>query len=238
MSYGDPLLNTLFLGSGGGSGGSYKSGGTNHNGAAGGNGGGILLVAGQTINYSGTLSANGARGMGGGYTPGGGGAGGSIRVEGNTVSLNKATASGDTTYVAGGAGRIAVYYQNTYSGNLSPAGYTAVLGQGGTATPTPTPILATPTASGIVNFGTGSDGDLTIASGATYNINTTNTSLRFCADGGDAVSYSVTQLSASSTQLAQYPSAKCLNAGDEILLINLTATASTNTGNYEFPPRR
>ena len=51
------------------------------------------------------------------------GAGGSIRVEGNTISLKEANANGNTANVAGGAGRIAVYYQNTYSGNLSPAGY-------------------------------------------------------------------------------------------------------------------
>ncbi len=234
LSYGDPLLNTLFLGSGGGAGGTYKAGGTWHDGCNGGNGGGILLVVGQIINYSGTLSANGVRGVGGGYTPGGSGAGGSIRIEGNTINLKNATANGNTNGAPGGVGRNAAYYQSTYSGNLSPVGYTGVLGQGATATPTPTPILATPTSSGIVNFGTGSDGVLTIASGATFNINTTNTSPRFCADGGDAVSYSVIQLSASSALLAQYPSAKCLNVGDEILLINLTATASTNTGRYEF----
>ena len=236
VSYGDPLLNTLFLGSGGGAGGSYKAGGTNHPGCNGGNGGGILLVTGQIINYSGTLSANGSPSSNFGYTLGGSGAGGSIRIEGSTISLNNATSTGNTNGAPGGVGRIAIYYQNTYGGTLSPAGYTAVLGQGATATPTPTPILATPTSSGIVNFGTGSDGVLTIASGATFNINTTNTSPRFCANGGDAVSYSVTQLSTSSAQLAQYPSAKCLNAGDEILLINLTATATTytNTGNYEF----
>ena len=81
------------------------------------------LLRGQIINYSGTLSANGGPSSNIGYTPGGSGAGGSIRIEGNTISLNHATANGNTNGAPGGQGRIAVYYQNTYSGNLSPVGY-------------------------------------------------------------------------------------------------------------------
>ena len=192
-----------------------------------------MLIAGQTINFTGTLSANGGPScIGGGWTPGGSGAGGSIRVEGNMVSLN-ATANGSTTNIPGGQGRIAVYYLNSLNTlTSSPAGYTSVLGLGATATPTPTPILATPTATGIADFGTGKDGDLTIASGSSYNINTQNQTGRSCNSGGDAISYSVAQLSASSAQLASTPSTGCLNVGDEVMLINMVG--ASNTGTYEF----
>jgi hypothetical protein len=54
-------------------------------------------------------------------------------------------------------------------------------------------------------IGTGADGNLTVASGATYNINTPNS---VCADGGDGVSYSVTILTSSSAKLSGAVAAK------------------------------
>ena len=98
-----------------------------------------------------------------------------------------------------------------------------------TPTPTYTPGVPDP------RWGTGADGDLTIASGA-YNINTQNQSGRSCADGGDAVAYSVASLGSTEATLSTAPSTGCLNAGDEVLLVNMlgTNTNYTNTGNYEF----
>ena len=166
------------------------------------------------------------------------GAGGAVRIEGYNVTLNTVNALGgtDQRYMSGGQGRIVVYYLNSLNGFTSdPTAYAAVLGQGTTATPTPTPILTTPTPYGT-NYGTGRDGNLMINSGNTFNINTMNTNPRFCTNGGDEISYSVTQLSTSSAQLSVAPSTGCLNMGDEIMLINLrgTPTNYVNTGNYEF----
>ena len=85
----------------------------------------------------------------------------------------------------------------------------------------------------LSNFGTGIDGAVTI-SGAT-NLNTWNHSGRTCADGGDAVSYSVTALTSNTATLSASPSSGCLNLWDELLLINLQGYGSsyTNVGNYE-----
>jgi formylglycine-generating enzyme required for sulfatase activity len=83
--------------------------------------------------------------------------------------------------------------------------------------------------------GTGTDGATSVASG-TINLSTTNIAAgRSCADGGDAVSYSVIALSATTATLAVSPSAGCLSTNDEVVLINLqgTASANANVGNYE-----
>jgi len=49
-------------------------------------------------------------------------AGGSIRIQGHDVTLSSATVSaiGGTTATAGGKGRIAAYYENTFSGGFTP----------------------------------------------------------------------------------------------------------------------
>jgi hypothetical protein len=59
---------------------------------------------------------------------------------------------------------------------------------------------------------------------------------RACADGGDAVSYSVTALTTNGATLATVPSDGCLAPGDELLVINLqgTATDFVNVGSYEL----
>lgn len=87
----------------------------------------------------------------------------------------------------------------------------------------------------ITAFGDGHDGNVTIS--ANTNINTTNRiSERSCADGGDAVNYSVTSLGSNYATLSTTPSSGCLASGDEVLLINLQGTFSyyTNVGNYEI----
>ncbi|HVV50023.1 MAG TPA: hypothetical protein VHO06_10225, partial [Polyangia bacterium] len=89
---------------------------------------------------------------------------------------------------------------------------------------------ATPVASG-----TGADGAASVGSG-TVNLGTTSVaSGRSCADGGDAVSYSVTALTSTTATLSASPATGCLAANDEVLLINLqgTAAANGNVGNYE-----
>lgn len=86
--------------------------------------------------------------------------------------------------------------------------------------------------------GNGADGAITISSDT--NINTaTSISGRSCADGGDAVNYSVTAsvaAGASTVTLSSTPSSGCLAAGDEIIIINLQGTTgdNSNVGKYEF----
>ena len=87
---------------------------------------------------------------------------------------------------------------------------------------------------GAFDPGTGTDGSVTVSSNS--NINTNNLiSGRSCADGGDAVNYSVTTLTSTTATLSSTPSAGCLAVGDEVLLINLQGTVSAfaNTGNFE-----
>lgn len=82
--------------------------------------------------------------------------------------------------------------------------------------------------------GSGNDGAVTFS--VNTNINTVNTITgRSCADGGDAVNYSVTGISGAVITLSTTPSAGCLAAGNEVMLINLQGTTSnfTNVGNYE-----
>lgn len=89
-----------------------------------------------------------------------------------------------------------------------------------------------------ISVGSGKDGSVTFA--ADTNINTANTiSGRSCADGGDAVNYSVTSNVSSgnsSITLSSTPSSGCLAVNDEILIINLqgTSTNNSNVGKYEF----
>ncbi len=57
---------------------------------------------------------------------------------------------------------------------------------------------------------------------------------RDCPDGGDAVGYSVTTLSATEASLENAPSLGCLAPGDEVLLIKLQGgEGSENLGRYE-----
>jgi len=88
-----------------------------------------------------------------------------------------------------------------------------------------------------INIGTGKDGAITVSSNT--DINTANSiSGRSCADGGDAVNYSVTENRSAGTNqivLSTTPSAGCLVAGDEILVINLQGATGNiaDVGEYE-----
>jgi len=87
---------------------------------------------------------------------------------------------------------------------------------------------------GDYNPGTGADGDITVSGDTNYNTGTLIAG-RSCADGGDATNYSVSVLTSTTATLTSNPSTGCLNAGDEVLLINLmgATTTYTNLGNYE-----
>jgi hypothetical protein len=78
------------------------------------------------------------------------------------------------------------------------------------------------------------DGTITIASNT--NLNTWNHAGRSCADGGDAVNYSVSGLSANTATLTTSISTGCITQGDLVLLINLKGTyfAYPNVGKYEL----
>ncbi|MCE9646910.1 MAG: DUF11 domain-containing protein [Chloroflexi bacterium] len=231
QSYGLPNLSTLFYGSGGGENTGHMAGGNWVPGSSGEKGGGILWIAGQTINFTGTLSAKGNSTNGSGA-----GSGGSIRLEGANITLpgSITTAGGyaPSTWEgvpggSGGYGRIAVYYQTALSvSNSNPAAYTGVLGQAPTATPSSTPIsFATPSIAG-----NGKDGILTVGSGVTFNINSNTSNGRTCADG---ITYSVAELSSSWARLTTNPTSNCLSVNDEVMLIHLYGSGP-NKGNYEL----
>lgn len=77
----------------------------------------------------------------------------------------------------------------------------------------------------------GDDGAITVVAGKNINTDFIATG-RTCAD---AVNYSITTLTTNSATLSTIPTAGCLVAGDEILLINLQgiSTNYANVGNYE-----
>jgi RHS repeat-associated protein len=230
-AYGNPQLSLLFPGGGGGWGGNCSNcdPGT-EDGSPGGLGGGIILIAGNTINFSGPITSNGTNG---GNKGGGAGAGGSIRAEGNVVTLANVAAIGGDSNAAGGSGRIAVYYKTSAAVTGNPTVIPMEFGQAATSTPTPTAILTiTPTV-----WASSEDGDLTVGSGTTFNINTqTHNPNRTCTDGGDAVAYQVIGLDSSWARLSITPASTCLAIGDEVMLISMKGTwlSNSNVGSYEF----
>ncbi len=122
--------------------------------------------------------------------------------------------------VAGNSGNGSIYFLD--SSGVTHARYDTV---------TTVPRIASLSAS----LGSGADGAATFA--ANTNLNTTNTIVgRTCADGGDAVNYSITALTTNTATLSVAPSAGCIAANDEILLINLQGISgyASNVGNYEL----
>jgi RHS repeat-associated protein/uncharacterized repeat protein (TIGR01451 family) len=240
--YGAPPLDQIYLGSGGGYAGWWNGNGCgpNHDSdfcqmGHGGPGGGILLIAGRNITFAGSLTADGSKGIPEEWDAGGGGSGGSIRIEGEVISLGSVTANGGPAFKVGGLGRIAVYYQTSYTPFISsPTPYLGRLGIAPTATPTPTAA-----ASGTSNpwLGTGRDGDLVINSGVYYNLNASQSLnvQRTCPGRGDGVAYSVTGLTSTTATLDTNPAYGCLLGGDEIMLFSYyQGVNSANVGEYEF----
>jgi RHS repeat-associated protein len=114
--YGTADLSLFYLGSGGGGEGCDNGSA----GGDGGNGGGAIYISANMINFTGSITANGANGSG--NRPAGG-SGGSIWIEGNSISLNSVSVSGGSgggSPAPGASGRIAVYYASTFSGNFTP----------------------------------------------------------------------------------------------------------------------
>ena len=109
---GEPYVRSgrLFLGSGGGSAGTDNVRADNPPGGAGGDGGGIVWLLAGAVRGAGTISADGAPGVGdppgveclGGSTadcydhsgPGGGGAGGSVRISAHDIDVGSISAEG------------------------------------------------------------------------------------------------------------------------------------------------
>jgi len=90
------------------------------------------------------------------------------------------------------------------------------------------------TQTGDYDPGTGADGAIVVSTDTSINA-TSLISGRSCADGGDAVNYSITSLTTTTATLETPSSSNCLKAGDEVLLISLRGTTSSfdNVGNYE-----
>ncbi len=149
--YGDATLQKLYLGSGGGGGAALSSG--VNTGANGGRGAGAILIIAEAIDYAGTINSTGVKGSYGsdnwvseaGIGESGGGSGGSIRIEADSIEIGTLSAvggaGGNNNGGKGGVGRIAVYYITSFTVTTSnPAPWSLQEGQ-----PTPTP-MPTPTA--------------------------------------------------------------------------------------------
>lgn len=68
------------------------------------------------------------------------------------------------------------------------------------------------------------------------NLSFDNTPGHVCAEGGDMVSFSVVSLAADAASLDHAPGAGCLSQGDEVLLISMraTGTSNVNAGRFEI----
>ena len=86
----------------------------------------------------------------------------------------------------------------------------------------------------LYSTGTGADGAAVFSTNP-FNPNTTNLTNNCTTDGGDMVNYSVTGLTDTTATLESSPGTGCIEAGDEVLLINLRGKSSAygNTGNWE-----
>ncbi len=140
----------------------------------------------------------------------------------STTSVNSSIFVKVDSIAAAGTTTIYMYYGN---------GSTSTMASAFTSVGYPSAVV----------LGTGKDGALSIS--ADTNINTADSNGRACSDTtlGDAVIYTstaTTAANATSIVVATSPSAGCLTAGDEVLIINMrgNTTGSTNTdvGKYEF----
>jgi hypothetical protein len=168
LTYGDQPLQDLFLGSGGGQGGGawwntcppppnycweYEGG------PSGGAGGGAISISAQTINFTGGITAVGQSKIPNALNNrwSGAGSGGSIRIEGNSITLGTLSATGGSPGAsgAGGSGRIAVYYQTGYTASTAnPSPYVTIAGQSPTPTPGPTAVPNNPGTINLVSWWT------------------------------------------------------------------------------------
>ena len=238
ITYGDPALGRLYLGSGGGAGSRWSACTTvngvttceSRSGGSGGNGAGIVVLAAKEFSLQGSIQAQGDGPDCADKCNGGVGSGGSIRLEGGTINVANLNANqGD------GEGRIALYSLDVIPGNSLPAAYVGVPGQMVTPVPSPSPTaISFPTPD---LYGNGSDGDLEVSLGSTLNLSELGTNPgRSCPQGGEMISFAVKELTAGSAKLSQTPQGACLAVGDEVLLIKMNGEGSTaqTTGQHEF----
>jgi hypothetical protein len=192
-------------------------------------GGGGSSTTGGNLDRAGTSSSDAGqagKGTGGAGTSGGGG---ETTTAGSAGTSSQAGSGGSSNDHAGSggsaqAGSSAESGAGGQGGEMNDGGASGQDAGGGAGGQPPVEIGST---------GTGDDGSLNV-DGA-VDLATANSGARSCADGGDAVSYSVAALDGSSATLAAAPAAGCLEVGDEVLLINLQGTAAHfgNVGNYE-----
>lgn len=119
-AYGSADLRNLFFGAGGGGSGCERwgdQGQYNRVGENGGGGGGIIHIMADVINFSGSIEAKGNNGQ---YNRNAGGSGGSVRIEGEDITLNTIYVDGGSLAAPGAPGRIAIYYASTFFGNFTP----------------------------------------------------------------------------------------------------------------------
>jgi hypothetical protein len=131
--YGEPLLDTVYLGSGGGAGHPWKIG----SGGAGGAGGGIIVITARSVVNEGIIVSDGGRGSDGGFYSGGGGggSGGSVFIsgiflenygyiyarggDGGTRSTNSGSEGDPKVHGGkGGAGRVRLEFLTTASSGI------------------------------------------------------------------------------------------------------------------------
>jgi RHS repeat-associated protein len=113
-------------------------------------GGGVISISAQTINFTGSISAVGQAAVVNAWNKrSGGSAGGSIRIEGNTITLGTLSAAGGAGWpISGtgyaGLGRIAIYYASslTNSGTICVQASTYCQNTGLPTPPTPGPTAA------------------------------------------------------------------------------------------------
>lgn len=192
-------------------------------------GGGGSSTTGGNLDRAGTSSSDAGqagKGTGGAGTSGGGG---KTTTAGSAGTSSQAGSGGNSNGHAGSgggdqAGSSAESGASGQGGEVNDGGASGQDAGGGAGGQPPVEIGST---------GTGDDGSLNV-DGA-VDLATANSGARSCADGGDAVSYSVAALDGSSATLAAAPATGCLEVGDEVLLINLQGTAGHfgNVGNYE-----
>ncbi len=189
-TYGSPI-NPNLLGSGGGA---VPLGG----GAAGGSGGGVVkLILTGSLTLNGTISSNGNAGLNISSNPSGGGSGGSVWIEANSISgagtISAAGGAGINGSGGGGGGRVYVKYAtNTYTGTA-----TAAKGVGGSTSSVAGSVVLIDSTTGnwtcsstLTTTGSSLSGDLNISGGCKLVVNgDTNLTSVTVAGSGTVVTF-------------------------------------------------
>lgn len=171
-AFGDPLFSQLFLGPGGGAGGTDDNHLNDPPGGRGGAGGGVVVISAQTLTVGGSIDASGAPGEGDvtrpdedcntvdecwDYAgPGGGGAGGSILLSADSLSVGaqSVTATGGAGGLGleedagdggdGAAGRIVLHHGGTFEGTTTPSASIVLFDCESVMPPGPGPVVLDP----------------------------------------------------------------------------------------------